>query len=57
MFAVLPFLNICQRFATTSENVLKTCIAFEQVSRWWCLYKIEFDFMNLGGFVIVTLII
>ena len=33
-FSLLSFLKLCQRFATASENFLRTCIAFEQVSRW-----------------------
>ena len=30
--ALLSFFKFCQKFAVTSENVLKTCIALEQVS-------------------------
>ena len=33
-FALLSFLKLCQRFATTSEDFLRNCISFEQVSRW-----------------------
>ena len=30
--ALLSFCKLCQKFAVTSENFLKTCIALEQVS-------------------------
>ena len=54
-FTLLSFLKICQRFATTSENFLKTCIAFEGESRWGCFYKIEFDCINVLVFVIMII--
>ena len=54
-FTLLSFLKICHRFAPTSENVLKTCIAFEEESRWGCFYKIEFDCINVLVFVIMII--
>ena len=52
--ALLSFCKLCQKFAVTSENFLKTCIALEQVScggtstrllvlHEFCLYLQKYD--------------